>query len=182
MSENAYVKCGLWNRVASIWETLSVLLTRLYTCTAFYFRKFHSYFIIISTSMKCNVQIVISFKKLKQSLKYQKLQSLSQPSPSNSLHASSPNDQHHGLSPTTPLLLGSLWPWCIFESTSSLRLIQHPQSGAQKLSFKFERMETFLKDSGFNSVGEFLKISFYSCLGCLEAYEILPAVSRSHSF
>ena len=27
--------------------------------------------------MKCNVQIVISFKKLKQSLKYQKLQSLS---------------------------------------------------------------------------------------------------------
>ena len=104
------------------------------------------------------------------------------PSPSNSLHASSPNDQHHGFSPTTPLLLSSLWPWCIFESTSSLRLIQHPQSGAQKLSFKFERMETFLKDSGFNSVGEFLKILFYSCLGCLEAYEILPAVSQSHSF
>ena len=45
---------------------------------------------------------------------------------------------------------------------SQPRLIQHPQSDAQELSSKFERMKTFLKDSGFDSVGKFLKILFYN--------------------
>lgn len=46
--------------------------------------------------------------------------------------------------------------------SSQPRLIQPPQSDAQKLSLKFERMETLLKDSGFDSLGEFLKILLYN--------------------
>lgn len=47
-------------------------------------------------------------------------------------------------------------------SSSQPRLIQPPQSDMQKLSFKFDRMESFLKDSGFDSIGEFLMILFYN--------------------
>jgi len=77
---------------------------------------------------------------------------------------SSPND--HGSSPTTPLLapLGS--PFNEFGSlggsSDQAQLIQTPQSDTQKLASMFKRMEAFLKDSGFDSVGEFLKILFYN--------------------
>ena len=60
VSENAYVKCGLWNRVASIREMLSELLTRLYLCITFYLCEFHSYFITTPTSngeQRSNCQI-----------------------------------------------------------------------------------------------------------------------------
>ena len=116
--------------------------------------------------MDGNAQIVKSFKKLKPIAEIPETPEFVTrflPSPSNSLLPSSPNDQH-GTSPTTPPLLGSPFNdfGCLGGSSSQPRLIQHPQSNAQKLSSKFERMETFLKDSGFDSIGEFLKILFYN--------------------
>jgi len=65
---------------------------------------------------------------------------------------------------TTPQFLGSLFNdlGSLGESSSQPQLIKPPQSDTQKLSSKFDRMETFLKDSGFNSVGEFLTILFYN--------------------
>ena len=51
---------------------------------------------------------------------------------------------------------------CPYGSSSQPRLIQAPQDEAQKLASKFDRMEQLLKDSGFDSVGEFLKILFYN--------------------
>ena len=113
--------------------------------------------------MESNVRIVKSFKKLKPIAEIPDFITCFLPSPSNSLLASFPNDQHV-LSPTTPLLLSSPFNdlGSLGGSSSQPRLIQHPQSDAQKLSSKFKRMETFLKDSGFDSVGEFLKILFYN--------------------
>jgi hypothetical protein len=51
-------------------------------------------------------------------------------------------------------------------SSSQPRLRQSPQTDGQKLALKFEKMEVLLKDSGFDSVGEFLEILFYnpSCI------------------
>ena len=89
------------------------------------------------------------------------------PSLLNSLLPSPPNDQHGSL-PTTPLFLGSPFNdlGCPGGSLSQPWLIQHPQSDAQKLSSKLEKMERFLKDLGFDSIGKFLKILFYnaSCI------------------
>ncbi|KAF8969042.1 hypothetical protein BDZ97DRAFT_1902760 [Flammula alnicola] len=60
---------------------------------------------------------------------------------------------------------------CLLPSASSSSLLSSPKdleessptaSDAQKLAYKFERMEVLLKDSGFDSVGEFLKILFYN--------------------
>ncbi|KDR66902.1 hypothetical protein GALMADRAFT_80370 [Galerina marginata CBS 339.88] len=123
--------------------------------------------------MDSNVRAVRSFKKLKPIAEVPATpQYITDflPSPPNSLLLSSPssNDRHVSSSDTSPVSslgspfneLGSLG------GSSSLwhqpRLIQPPQSDAQKLAFKFERMEAFLKDSGFDSVGEFLKILFYN--------------------
>ena len=116
--------------------------------------------------MESNVRIVKSFKKLKPIPEIPEVPDFITrflPSPSNSLLASFPNDQHVS-SPTTPLMLGSPFNdlGSLGGSSSQPRLIQHPQSDAQKLSSKFERMESFLKDSGFDSVGEILKILFYN--------------------
>ena len=116
--------------------------------------------------MESNVRIVKSFKKLKPIPEIPEIPDFITgflPSPSNSLLASFPNDQHVS-SPTTPLMLGSPFNdlGSLGGSSSQPRLIQHPQSDAQKLSSKFERMESFLKDSGFDSVGEILKILFYN--------------------
>ena len=47
-------------------------------------------------------------------------------------------------------------------SSSQPRLRQSPQTDRQKLALKFEKMEVLLRDSGFDSVGEFLKILFYN--------------------
>jgi hypothetical protein len=41
-------------------------------------------------------------------------------------------------------------------------LIQSPQSNAQKVVSKFKRIEEFIKDSGFDSLGDFLEILFYN--------------------
>ncbi|KDR81242.1 hypothetical protein GALMADRAFT_136268 [Galerina marginata CBS 339.88] len=97
------------------------------------------------------------------------------PSPPDSLFllSSSPNDQH--VSPSDTITVSSLGsslgsPFnehgSLGGSSSQPRLIQPPQSDEQKLSFKFERMETLLKDSEFGSVGEILRILFYdpSCV------------------
>ena len=116
--------------------------------------------------MDSNVRIVKSFKKLKPIAEIPETPEFVThflPSPPNSLLSSPPNDQHGSL-PTTPLFLGSPFNdlGCLGGSSSQPRLIQHPQSDAQKLSSKFEKMERFLKDSGFDSVGEFLKILFYN--------------------
>ena len=87
------------------------------------------------------------------------------PSTPNSLLLSS-QDQLQGSSPTillSPLLsspfheLGHLGG-----SSSQPRMIQSPQDDTQKLASKFGRMEELLRDSGFNSVGELLKILFYN--------------------
>ena len=51
---------------------------------------------------------------------------------------------------------------CPYGSSSQPRLIQAPQDEAQKLASKFDWMEQLLKDSGFDSLGEFLKILFYN--------------------
>jgi len=85
------------------------------------------------------------------------------PSPLNPLLPTSRNGQHES-SHTTPPFLGSPFNnlGSLGESLSQPRLIKPPQSDVQKLSSKFERMETFLKDSGFDSVGKFLKILFYN--------------------
>ena len=47
-------------------------------------------------------------------------------------------------------------------SSSQPRMIQSPQDDAEKLASKFRRMEELLKNSGFDSVGELLKILFYN--------------------
>jgi hypothetical protein len=47
-------------------------------------------------------------------------------------------------------------------SSSQPRLRQSPQSDSQKLALKFEKMDALLRDSGFDSVGEFLEILFYN--------------------
>ena len=143
-----------------------------------YLHKIHSYVIIISTSIKSDVRIVISSKKLKQSLKYQNFRN------SSLSHVFCHLRRILSIISKWPTWVVTYYtsiarlPWCIFESLTD----PTSQSSAQKLFFKFKKMETFLKDSGFDSVGEFLKILFYNCLDCLEAYEILPAVPRSHSF
>src|ERR1700678_3210263 len=49
-------------------------------------------------------------------------------------------------------------------SSSQLRMIQSPQDDTQKLASKFRRLEELLKDSGFDSVGELLKVLFYCYL------------------
>jgi len=116
--------------------------------------------------MDSNVRIVRSFKKLKPIAEIPETPEFITcflPSPSNSLLPASRNDQLESLHTTSQFLgspfndLGSLG-----ESLSQPRLIKPPQSDAQKLSSKFDRMETFLKDSGFDSVGEFLMILFYN--------------------
>ena len=48
------------------------------------------------------------------------------------------------------------------KSWSQPRLIQVPQDNTQKLDTKFKRMEEIIGDSGFNSIGEFLRILFYN--------------------
>ena len=47
-------------------------------------------------------------------------------------------------------------------SSSQPRVCQPRQSDTQKLANKFERMEGFLKNSGSDSIGEFLGILFYN--------------------
>ena len=51
---------------------------------------------------------------------------------------------------------------CPYGSSSQPQLIQAPQDEAQKLALEFDQMEQLLKDSGFDSVSEFLKILFYN--------------------
>jgi len=117
-------------------------------------------------SMDSNIRIVRSFKKLKPIAEIPETPEFIAcflPSPSNSLLPASRNDQLESLH-TTPQFLGSPFNdlGSLGESSSQPRLIKPPQSDAQKLSSKFDRMETFLKDSGFDSVGEFLAILFYN--------------------
>jgi hypothetical protein len=87
------------------------------------------------------------------------------PSAPNSLLLSS-QDQLPESSPTT--LLSPLLDSPFHElgylsgSSSQLRMIQSPQDDTQKLASKFRRMEELLKDSGFDSVGELLKVLFYN--------------------
>jgi len=114
--------------------------------------------------MEGNVQIVKSFKKLKPIPEVPDVpEHITRflPSPSSSLLLSSPNDQHRSSSATSlsPLLSS---PFQELGSSSQPRLIQSPQSDAQKLVSKFGKMEEFLKDSGFDSLGEFLEILFYN--------------------
>ncbi|EDR04537.1 uncharacterized protein LACBIDRAFT_330448 [Laccaria bicolor S238N-H82] len=116
--------------------------------------------------MDSNVRTVRSFKKLKPIPEIPEAPAFITPflpSPSNSLLPTSQNDQH-GSSHTTSLIPGSPFhnPGSLGGSLSQPQLIKPPESNAQKLSSKFERMETFLKDSGFDSVGKFLKILFYN--------------------
>ena len=47
-------------------------------------------------------------------------------------------------------------------SSSQPRLCQSPQTNRQKLALKFEKMEVLLRDSGFDSVSEFLEILFHN--------------------
>ncbi|KIJ96688.1 hypothetical protein K443DRAFT_10433 [Laccaria amethystina LaAM-08-1] len=51
---------------------------------------------------------------------------------------------------------------CPSGSSSQPRLIEAPQDDARKLTSKFDWMEQLLKDSGFDSLSEFLKILFYN--------------------
>jgi hypothetical protein len=87
------------------------------------------------------------------------------PSAPNSLLLSS-QDQPPESSPTT--LLSPLLDSPFHElgylsgSSSQLRMIQSPQDDTQRLASKFRRMEELLKDSGFDSVGELLKVLFYN--------------------
>ena len=131
--------------------------------------------------MDSNVRIVKSFKKLKPIAEIPETPEFVTrflPPPLNSLRSSPPNDQH-GLLPTTPLFLGSPFNnlGCLGGSSSQPRLIQHPQSDAQKLSSKFEKMERFLKDLGFNSVGEFLIPAFHAALRVSLQYENAKTLS-----
>ena len=48
------------------------------------------------------------------------------------------------------------------KSWSQPRLIQVPQDNTQKLDAKFKQMEEIIVDSGFDSIGEFLRILFYN--------------------
>jgi len=116
--------------------------------------------------MDSNVWTVRTFKKLKPIAEIPETLDFITPflpSPSNCLFPTSRNDQHGSLH-TTPLVLGSPFntSGSLGGSSSQPRLIKPPQSDVQKLSSKFEWMETFLKDLGFDSVGEFLKILFYN--------------------
>jgi len=47
-------------------------------------------------------------------------------------------------------------------SSSQPRLIRAPQDKTQKQEEKFKRMDEFLRNSGFDSIGEFLQILFYN--------------------
>ena len=112
--------------------------------------------------MEGNIRIVKSFKKLRPIPEVPDIPehvTRFLPSPSSSLLLSSPNDQHSSITSLSPLLSS---PFNELRSSSQLRLIQSPQSDAQKLASKFKRMEEFLKDSGFDSIGEFLEILFYN--------------------
>ncbi|KIJ93159.1 hypothetical protein K443DRAFT_13069 [Laccaria amethystina LaAM-08-1] len=51
---------------------------------------------------------------------------------------------------------------CPSGSSSQPRLIEAPQDDMQKLTSKFNQMEQLLKNSGFDSLGKFLKILFYN--------------------
>ena len=75
----------------------------------------------------------------------------------------SPNDLGE-LPLTASPLLGSPFdmPGWMDGSSSQPRVRQSRQSDTQKLADKFERMERLLKDSGFDSIGEFLEILFYN--------------------
>ncbi|EDR00804.1 uncharacterized protein LACBIDRAFT_312994 [Laccaria bicolor S238N-H82] len=87
------------------------------------------------------------------------------PPTSNSLLLSHPSEPGKLSSPELLLpLLGSPFNElrCPSGSSSQPRLIEAPQDDAQKLASKFDRMEQLLKDSGFDSLGEFLKILFYN--------------------
>jgi hypothetical protein len=116
--------------------------------------------------MEDNVRIVKSFKKLRPIPEVPDIpEHISRflPSPSSSLLLSSPNNQH-GSSSTTFKLLSPLLssPFNELGSLSQPRLIQSPQSNAQKVVSKFKRIEEFIKDSGFDSLGDFLEILFYN--------------------
>ena len=114
-----------------------------------------------STSMDSNIRIVRSLKKLKPNPEIpETLEFITcfLPSPLNSLLPTPRNDQNE-LSHTTPPFLSSPFNdlGSLGESSSHPQLIKPPQSDVQRLSSKFERTETFLKDSGFDSVRKFLK-------------------------
>jgi hypothetical protein len=86
---------------------------------------------------------------------------LSSTSPAvNSLVASSPD----GLwaSTSTNSLAASGSPFNVLGSSSQPRLIQPRKNEKAKLEAKFKRMEEFLGNSGFDSIGDFLEILFYN--------------------
>ena len=78
----------------------------------------------------------------------------------NSLVASSPDGLSVSLS-TNPLA-ASGFPFNAVGSSSQPRLIQARQNEKGKLDGKFKWVEEFLGNSGFESIGDFLKILFYN--------------------
>ena len=77
---------------------------------------------------------------------------------------SSPSSLLDPSSPTSASVLGSPSNMLgnLSGSPSQPRLIHARQSETQKLEEKFKRMEEFLGNSGFDSIGEFLQILFYN--------------------
>jgi hypothetical protein len=87
------------------------------------------------------------------------------PPTSNSLLLSHPSEPGKLSSPEllSPLLCSPFNELrCPSGSSSQPRQIEAPQDDARKLTLKFDRMEQLLKDYGFDSLGEFLKILFYN--------------------
>ena len=115
-------------------------MTRLFVYNLLYSLKFNLYSKKQPTSMEGNVRTVRSYKK--------------------NLVITVPQTPDY----LEKLLLGSPFNergW-LDGSSSQPRLRQSPQTDRQKLALKFEKMEVLLRDSGFDSVGEFLKILFYN--------------------
>jgi len=80
------------------------------------------------------------------------------------LMTSSPGSLLDSSSPTSASVLGSPSNMLgnLSGSSSQPRLIHARQSEIQKLEERFKRMEEFLGNLGFDSIGEFLQILFYN--------------------
>jgi len=156
-SESCYIIFGLQKSI-----NIAVQVFRLFV---YYSPEFNSYSIQRLTSMEGNIRNVRSYKKnpiitLPQTPDY--LEQLLPSAPTSSLPPS-PNDPRGPPSTT----LGSPFnePGWLDGSSSQPRLRQSPQTDRQRLAVKFDKKEV-LRNSGFDSVGEFLEKSFYnpSCI------------------
>jgi hypothetical protein len=161
VSGNAYVKCELWNCVASIRQALNVFLTCLYLCKTLYLQKFYSclhFNLNLNGRQRPNCQI------------FQEIDTNCWGTGNPGVYYSFPAilvefSPIISKSPTRVVVycisivysqLPIQWArfsWWIFKSTS----IDPISSERHAETVLFEKMETFLKNSSFDSVGELRK-------------------------